>query len=307
MQIVTFTMNPAIDKSSAVGHVVADRKIRCRPPVFEPGGGGINVSRAIARLGGKTLAVYPSGGPPGDLFKSLLDAEGLNHHPLPIDGFTRENLMIYEEYTQRQFRFGMPGPEMTEKEWRMCLDGVFELDSPEFLVASGSLPKGVPDDFFGQLARKCSEAGAQLIVDTSGEALVKSVQEGLFLIKPNMTELRTLAGEDLEDESRQEAFARSLIDRGRSRYVVISLGAAGVLAASPEGIERVRAPAVKIQSKVGAGDSTVAGITLKLAQGRPFMDAVRYGVAAGAAAVMTPGSELCRLEDVEALYAKIKA
>lgn len=306
MQIVTHTMNPAIDKSSAVDHVVAERKLRCKPPVFEPGGGGINVSRAISRLGGESLAVYPCGGPPGLLFQQLLETEKLNHHPLAVEAWTRENLMVAEEATGQQYRFGMPGSKLSEKEWKMCMDAVFELDSPPaFIVASGSLPPGVPKDFFARMAKRCLQHDIKLIVDTSGEALLETVKQGLFLIKPNMAELSTLAGQEIEDEYHQESFARSLIDKGKCRYLVISLGAAGVVAASSDGIERIRAPAVNIKSKVGAGDSMVAGITLKLSQGSSFIDAVKYGVAAGTAAVMTPGSELCRLEDVENLYQKI--
>ena len=303
MRIHTLTMNPAIDKSSRVEHVVADRKLRCKPPVFEPGGGGINVSRAIAGLNGKSTAIYPAGGSSGSLFQDLIDAEHLDHRPLPIRGMTRENLVIYEEATGRQYRFGMPGPELSESEWKMCLDAPFTSDSrPDFLVASGSLPGGVPVDFFGRLARRCREEDIRLIVDTSGPALVEAVRERLFLIKPNMTELKTLAGGPVESESHQEEVARRLIDQGKCQYVVISLGAAGVVAVSAGDIVRLRAPAVPIQSKVGAGDSTVAGITLKLSRGRPFIESVKYGIAAGAAAVMTPGSELCRLEDVEKLY-----
>lgn len=306
MKIMTVTMNPAIDKSSTVDHVIADRKLRCETPVFEPGGGGINVSRAIRKLEGQSLAFYPAGGESGELFRHLLDAEGLDHRSLQVEGRTRENFMIFEEATGRQFRFGMPGREMAESEWRSCLEEIFSTSPPpEFIVASGSLPPGVPDDFYARMARRCKENDIHLIVDTSGEALRLAVDEGVFLVKPNMNELTKLAGRELDHESDQEEFVRSLSGKGCCRYVVLSLGAAGVLTASEDGIQRLRAPTVIIKSKVGAGDSTVAGITMKLAEGVDFIDAVRYGIAAGAAAVMTPGSELCRKSDVEKLVKKI--
>ena len=300
MKIITLTMNPAIDKSSEVRHVVAERKLRCRPPSFEPGGGGINVSRAIRNLGGRSLAVYPSGGAPGQLFRELLDNDGINHHSLPVKNRTRQNLVIYETDTGQQFRFGMPGPELFRNEWQACLDMIFgQPPDTGFLVASGSLPPGVPDDFYAWLAVRCREKNIRLILDTSKQPLCSAVEKGVFLIKPNLNELDTLAGRRLQNETDRESLACSLVEQKKSQYVVVSLGAAGVLAVSTDGVRRLRAPTVDIKSKVGAGDSAVAGITLKLAEGRPFMDAVRYGMAAGAAAVMTPGSALCRRPDTE--------
>ena len=307
MKIITLTMNPAIDKSSRVEHVVAERKLRCRPPSLEPGGGGINVSRAIRNLGGHSLAVYPSGGAPGRLFRELLDNDGINHHSLPVKNRTRQNLVIHETGTGQQYRFGMPGPELFPDEWQACLDRVVEqTTASDFLVASGSLPPGVPDDFYARLAHRCGKKNIRLILDTSKQPLCSAVGKGVFLIKPNLNELDTLAGYRLQNEPERESLARSLVEQGKSQYVVVSLGAAGVLAASAEGVQKFRAPTVDIKSKVGAGDSTVAGITMKLAEGRPFMDAVRYGVAAGTAAVMTPGSALCRRPDTESLYEQVK-
>ncbi len=229
----------------------------------------------------------------------------MEHQAIVVNARTRENLMIHEKATGRQFRFGMPGRELTGDEQRRCLNEIFQVDpKPEFIVASGSLPLGTPNDFYARLADLCREQKIHLIVDTSGDPLGKAVEAGVFLIKPNINELTALAGRELKTEADQEDMAESLIDRGCCRYVVVSLGAAGVMAASADGVERVRAPTVSIKSKVGAGDSTVAGITMKLAEGKPFMEAVEYGVVAGAAAVMTPGSELCRKADVEHLIQK---
>jgi 6-phosphofructokinase 2 len=307
MQITTVTMNPTIDKSSRVKRVVPERKLRCRPPTFEPGGGGINVSRAIRNLGGASLTVFPAGdGHTGRFFKELIEGEQLTSRAIAVKARTRESLMIYEESTGQQYRFGMPGEELAEADWQACLDAAFDLEAPPaYLVASGSLPPGAPGDFYARLADRCREKGIRLAVDTSGEPLCRAAEAGVFLLKPNLNELKTLAGCELDEEDDQEKIVRSLVAEGRSRYVVLSLGAAGVLAASQQGLERLRAPTVKIQSKVGAGDSTLAGITLKLSQGAEFREAVRYGVAAGAAAVMTTGSELCRREDVERLVRRI--
>jgi 6-phosphofructokinase 2 len=300
-------MNPTVDKSAAVDHVVAERKLRCNSPRFEPGGGGINVSRAIGKLGGESRAYYVSGGPLGDSLRQLLDQEGTTAHPISTEGWTRENLTVFEEDTQQQYRFGMPGPELTEKEWRRCLDELDEASpKPDFIVASGSLPPGVPEDFYARVASAARTLGARMILDTSGAPLARAVKEkGLFLIKPNLRELRALARDEIGDDARQEALIRELVESGRTEVVVLSLGRAGARWAWKKGCEYFRTPTVPIKSKVGAGDSMLGGITLALARGKTIEEAVRFGVAAGAAAVMTRGTELCRKEDADRLYAAI--
>jgi 6-phosphofructokinase 2 len=305
--IVTLTMNPAIDKSASVDHVVPEHKLRCTDPRAEPGGGGINVSRAIRNLGGESLALYLAGGPPGEHFDLLLDEAGIDHRPIAIEGWTRESFTVFESSTTLQYRFNMPGPQVREAEWRRALEAIRELDPrPAYLVGSGSLPPGVPHDFYAELARLGDELGAKVIVDTSQQALCAAVESGVFLIKPNLRELSHIAGRELADEADQERVASEIVRSGGAQYVAVSLGAAGMLLVSQDGSERMRAPTVPIKSKVGAGDSTVAGIVLSLARGMSPRDAVRFGVAAGAAAVMTPGTELCRRDDTERLYARIQ-
>ncbi|MBI5015366.1 MAG: 1-phosphofructokinase family hexose kinase [Deltaproteobacteria bacterium] len=304
--VLTLTMNPALDKSSSVERVVADRKLYCKPPRFEPGGGGVNVSRALRKLGGESVSLFPCGGPTGRQLLELLEQEGPTCLPIPIEGRTRESLAVHDETTGQLYRFGMPGPRLREEEWRRCLEGLAALEpKPAYLVASGSLPPGVPADFYAQVARIGNRVGARVVVDTSGEALRLALQEGVYLIKPNIRELRELTGRELLDETDQEELALELVRTGRSTAVALSLGAAGVLLATSEGCERVRTPVVPIKSKVGAGDSMVAGMVLSLARGMSVREAVRFGVAAGAAAVMTPGSELCRREDAERLYRQL--
>lgn len=301
--IVTLTMNPSVDYSSTVDHVVAERKLRCGASRYEPGGGGINVSRVIKRFDEKSLAIYIAGGLTGHMLQDLLDREGLDHRPVPVRDLTRINFMVIEEATGLQFRFGMPGPTLTEPEWQRCLLELSAIQpKPDYIVASGSLPPGVPDDFYARVVRISRELGARLIVDTSGEALCAAVKAGVYLFKPNMRELQGLIGRNIRDESQLEISAREVVERGGSEIVVVSLGAAGALMVTRERSERIRAPTVPIGSKVGAGDSMVAGIVLSLARGVSVREAVRFGVAAGAAAVMTPASELCRKEDAERLY-----
>jgi len=304
MTILTLTVNPCIDKSSSIENVVPERKLRCEKPKYEPGGGGVNVSRAIHKLGGTSTAVYLAGGPVGRMLDMLLEHENITYERQTIEGLTRQNLIVYERATQQQYRFGMPGPHVREEEWKQCLKQISQINStPKYVVASGSLPPGVPENFYGKVAQMAKDMNAGLILDTTGAPLRLAVEEGVYMIKPNLRELKALAAKELDEESHQVALARQIIQKGQSETVVVSLGAAGALLVWRDGCERLRAPTVPIRSKVGAGDSMVAGMVLALDRGESLLSAVRFGVAAGAAAVMTGGTELCRRDDTERLYA----
>ena len=301
--IVTLTMNPAIDVSASVDYVVPDDKLRCGAPAYEAGGGGINVARAIRRLGGDALAVFPAGGPGGALLATLLDREGVAHRAWPISGWTRENLNVSERVTRRQFRFLMPGPVLAEPEWQALLDMVDALEpAPRFLVASGSLPPGVPTDFYARLALRLKSRGVWLVLDASGEPLRHAIKTGVHLLKPSLREFEELIGEGGCEESRLPVLGGRLLDQGGCEILILSLGSRGVFWMSATERGRRAAPAVPVRSSVGAGDSLVAGIVLSLLRGCPLADAITYGVAAGAASVMNPGTELCRPADVERLY-----
>lgn len=307
-QIATLTVNPAIDKNTSVEQVLAEEKLYCSAPSREPGGGGLNVSRAIRRLGGQSTAIFTTGGPTGGILSTLLDDEGLDYHAVPIKDWTRENLIVLETRSGRQYRFGMPGPEVTESEWLHCLEALRDArQPPQYIVASGSLSEGMPSDFYSQAGRIARDLGARFVLDTSKDALREGLHEGAYLIKPNLRELQQLAGDELKSEQDQEAAARRFIDAENCEVVVLSLGAAGVLLVTAETSERLRAPTVPIRSKVGAGDSTVAGVVLGLARGLPLRESVLFGIAAGAAAVMTPGTELCRREDTERLFDQLRS
>ncbi|QLC50209.1 1-phosphofructokinase family hexose kinase [Methanolobus zinderi] len=304
--IVTLTMNPTIDKSTSTDNVMAEHKIRCDPPSFEPGGGGVNVSRAIKKLGGESLLMYTSGGMAGQRLHNLLDQEDILQQPLLIEGMTRENFVVFERSTERQYRFGMPGPELKENEWESCIKELSSLDPvPDYIVASGSLPPGVPVDFYARVARIGKDIGARVIVDASGDALKMALEEGVYLIKPNIREFSRLLGQEKIGESEILDKGKKIVSACKCEIIVVSLGAGGALLLSDELVERMIPPAVPISSKVGAGDSMVAGIVLAMSRGKPLREAVLYGLAAGSAAVMTPGTELCRKEDTERLYAKM--
>lgn len=307
MQVVTLTINPALDKSTSVEVIEPDHKLRCDAPVFEPGGGGINVSRAMKRMGGESLALYLAGGATGNELSQLLDKEGLTHTPIPSIKWTRENFAVTERSTDRQFRFGMPGSIIPEEEWKYTLMKLEKIrPAPEFIVASGSLPQGVPDDFYARVATIAKNMGAKLILDTSGEALKKAAGIGVYLLKPNAAELADMAGKPDMTLEEREAFARQLIREGMCEVMVVSMGAKGAMLVTKDAVFRAEPPQIKPKSTVGAGDSMVAGMVYTLAQGWPLGDVLRYGVAAGTATSMTPGSELCHKEEVERIYAWLK-
>jgi 6-phosphofructokinase 2 len=306
-QIVTVTVNPALDKSTAVRQLVAERKLPCRPPRIEPGGGGINVARAIRRLGGEATALWSRGGPMGQLAGRLLENEGVPHQAIPIAGETRENFIVYEETSEQQYRFGMPGPHLEQDDldrWIEAIDGL--APPPEYVIASGSLPPGTPTDFYGRIVGRLPSS-CRVIVDTKQEPLREAADRGIYLIKPNLRELAGLTGERPGDEQAIERQARMLVDQGKVQVVVVSLGSGGAMLVTADTVAHLRSPTVPIRSKVGAGDSMVAGIVLSLARGKSVCQAAAFGVAAGAAAVMTPGTELCRREDVERIWSEMAA
>ena len=305
--IVTFTANPAIDKSTEVDLVVPDEKLRCAPPRYDPGGGGINVSRALHRLGADTVALFPCGGPSGQVLEDLLEDEGVAIRPLAIDGWTRENLMVFGASAEQQYRFLFDGPELTDSEWDRCLDAIQDATpGGGILVVSGSLPRNAPDDIFLRIARWGKQHDVRIALDASGPAVARAFDPGVFLLKPNYRELEELVGSTLTGEEDIENACRDLVSNGSCDVLLVSLGAGGALVTTAELQERIPTPTVPIASKVGAGDSMVAGTVLGLTRGWSIVRSVRLGVAAGAAAVKTPRTELCRSEDVEALFEQIE-
>ncbi len=300
-KIVTLTLNPALDKSAKVERLIPDKKLRSFDIEFEPGGGGINVARAIDKLGGDAMAVYPKGGFTGDFFAFLLNKENINQKSITVKETTRENLMVVETSTDQNFRFGMQGASLSDKEVDQLLE-LIKQAKPDILVASGSLPPGLPDDFYSEIGKLAKELNALYILDTSGKALKEGVNNGVYLLKPNLSELSSLAGVESAEMEQVDDIARGLISDNTCKAVAVSLGPRGAILVTKDYFEHIPSPPVHKKSVVGAGDSMVAGMVLKLAEDQDLKTVIRYGVAAGTAATITPGSELCRLEDVKNIY-----
>jgi 6-phosphofructokinase 2 len=305
--IITLTMNPALDIATATDRVVPTHKLRCAAPRYDPGGGGINVARAVHALGGKAVAIFPAGGAAGEMIRHLLDEEDVAYDAVAIAGFTRESLAVEERATGNQFRFILPGPEISEEIQEHCLDQLAQRASEaDYIVASGSLPLGVPDDFYARVAALAKSLDKKLVLDTSGAAL-KQAGGGIHLLKPSLRELQDLVGREIHTELEQECAAQQIIEQGRSDIVVLSLGEEGALLATAEGSERFAAIPMAARGTIGAGDSMLAGIVLRLSSGLALNQAVRFGVAAGAAALLGSGTALCRRADVERLYAQMSS
>ena len=302
MDLATLTMNPTIDVACEVERLEPVRKLRGSAARHDPGGGGINVARVFVRLGGNARCHYLAGGATGVALDGLLDLHQLVREKTPIAGETRVCTTVIERVSGLEYRIVPEGPEVARDEWQACLDRLADLRC-DYLVACGSLPRGVPEDFYARTAQLARKAGMRFVLDSSGEALAQGLAHGgVFLVKPNRVELQELTGSVLDSEAAIADAAMAIVERGDAEYLAVTMDKGGALLASARGTLRLPAIAVPAASTVGAGDSFVAAMVHGLASGKAPADAFRYGMAAGAAAVMTPGTDLARAADTERLY-----
>ncbi|MFC4174967.1 1-phosphofructokinase family hexose kinase [Microvirga sp. GCM10011540] len=303
--IVTLTLNPSIDGSSEAEVVRPIHKVRTTNERYHPGGGGINVSRVVQELGGLSQAFYLAGGATGNVFENLLTTRRIMGRRIAIEDHTRVSHTVFERSSGLEYRFVPEGPEIRSSEWQECLEvlGGVECD---YIVASGSLPRGVPTDFYVRVATMVRAKGAKLVLDTSGPALKEALSAGgVHLAKPSLGEFERLVGRELKDPAALEDAAKDFVRAERVELLAITMGHEGALLVHKDRVSRLPALNVEVRSAVGAGDSFVAAMTLALARRSDAQEAFRWGVAAGTAAVLTPGTELCRRADVERLYSEI--
>ncbi len=302
--ITTVTLNPAIDEAVAIGEFVLGAKNRCTLENLDPGGKGINASRVIHRLGGKTIALGFVGGVTGQLLRSRLDDEHVLHAFDHVAEATRINVMIYERNNHRRTRLYLDGPHVPPDKIASLRTRLAQLPAGSIVVFAGSVPPGLPDEIYAELVRELQERGGRAIVDTSGSALKAVLAAKPFLIKPNVEEAEEVLGRTIADDAAVYAAAQELRARG-PEHVVISQGAEGSLAVGPAGAWKAIAPRVTVKSTVGAGDSMVAGLALALSRGEDIREGLRLGSAAGAATVMVSGTQLCMRKDVEMLCERV--
>ena len=299
MNIITLTINPALDKSAYVDGLVATQKLKCHSIEYQPGGGGINVSRVLGRLGQKTHCLFTSGGDTGKYLNDLLHKEGVTTEAIPVKEWTRENLSVVDTRTNLQYRFGMPGSKLEKIELEATKSLVDRLLKPgDMLVLSGSLPEETPTDYYAQLIKLVSPKKIKVVIDTSGPALLKSLKEKVFLLKPNQKELAHLAGKDYLSRTEQEDYALKMIQSKKAEYIIVSLGAGGAFLASKEGVFYQANPSISPKSTIGAGDSMVAGLIYALTKHFSLPEILKWGVACGAATTMRTGTALADKTDI---------
>ena len=299
--IVTLTVNPALDKSSHFKGLVPEQKIRCETPRFDAGGGGINVSKAIARLEGVSKAIFTSGGATGEKLKELIENEKIPFETIAIHSWTRESFVAVDDNTNLQYRFGFTGAAINESE-KEAIIAVIQKLACKYLVISGSLNEGLPPDFYKQIAEIAKASNIKVVVDAYGEALRNVLEAGVYMIKPNVGELAKLVGvETLEIGEVNEA-AKKIIAQGGAEIVVVSLGPQGAVLVTKDTYEFVPAPNVVKRSTVGAGDSMVGGMVWALSHNKRLKEVIRWGVACGSAATMNEGTQLFKGEDAKRLF-----
>ena len=305
MRVATLTMNPAIDGSCEAEAVFPTHKIRTHDERYDPGGGGINVARVLARLGASVEVIYLAGGATGALLDELLDQHGLERFRLPIHDHTRQSLAVYERSSGKEFRFVPDGPLVSEAEWQAAFDHAVGLDHG-WLVVSGSLPRGVPVDFYARLAAALAGRDMRLVVDTSGPALAAALEQGgLYLVKPSLGEFETLVGRKLPDAQAVGEAAMGFVRTGKAAHVAVSMGHEGAVLAHAGGVTVRPALDVLVKSATGAGDSFVGGMVHGFLRGEDAAGAFRWGVAAGTAAVLSPGTDLCHPDAVRQMWAAL--
>jgi 6-phosphofructokinase 2 len=300
-KILTVTLNPTVDLSSDTDAVRPVRKVRTRNERFDPGGGGINVARVVAKLGGDVEAIYLAGGEIGSLLDRLLADQGIARQRIAIAGQTRVGYIVHEQSTGLEYRFVPEGPHITAADCEACR-AVLASRKPDYLICSGSLPGGAPADTYVRFAELAAAQGAKFVLDSSGDGLRTTLEtDAVFLVKPSLGELEQFVGRKLDADAAARA-AADIVERGLAELVAVTLGNDGAILAGRGEVLRLPAIPVRVTSAVGAGDSFLAAMVWALGEGWTKVDAFRLGVAAGAAAAMTPGTELCMVEDVWALF-----
>lgn len=304
--IYTVTLNPALDKTVEIPGMALDTVNRITEMRTDPGGKGINVSKVIAKLGGKSRAAGILGGESGRTLEKLLEGEPFATRFRFVEGQTRTNLKIIDRAGHTNTDINEPGLTVTAAELDALLRELLaELRPGDIVVLAGSLPKGAPQDTYRSWTAACKKAGARVFLDADGALLAEGIKAAPHLIKPNDGELSRLAGKKLETLEELTAEGRKLLERGIER-VVISLGGRGALYLRKGSTIYAEGLRVPVGSTVGAGDSVVAALAYAEAQGLSEEEAVCLSTAAGAANVMCSGTQAAEREAVEALLPKVR-
>ena len=303
--ILTLTMNPALDVLTTIDQVSDTHKMRCGAVLKHPGGGGVNVARVLHRLGANCAALYMAGGVTGERHHKLMSAEKVRNHVIPIDEETRESFSVHETSSGHDFRFVLPGPQVSAAEYEACFDYIAQHLPKQFLVISGGLAPGVPTDFYARLTLLAKQHGVRVVLDGNGPALAEALNVGVYLFKPSLRELRELTGKALLDETSQVQAAMQLVQSGQADIVALTLGEQGAMVISATQQWQAHGITVDVQTTIGAGDSFVGAMVWSLSRDDTLLKAFQYGMAAGAAALLAPGTSLCQAAEVHSLLPRV--
>lgn len=303
--ILTLTMNPALDVLTTIDKVSDTHKMRCGAVLKHPGGGGVNVARVLHRLGANCVSAYLAGGVTGERHHKLMNAEKVRCHVIPIAEETRESFSVHETSSGNDFRFVLPGPNVSASEYEVCFDYVAQHMPKKFLVISGGLAPGVPENFYARLTTLAKQHGVRVVLDANGPALAEALKVGVYLFKPSLRELRDLTGQALPDEASQMEAAEQLIQSGQAEIVAVSLGADGAMVVSASEHWCARSIKVDVQTTIGAGDSFVAAMVWALNRDESLRKAFQFGMASGAAALLASGTSLSQAHDVHRLMPEV--
>lgn len=304
-EILTITLKPAVDYATFTEHVEAGPKLYCGKPRIDPGGGGVNVARAIMRLGGNAKALVVVGGPMGDRLLTLLAAEKVPTVECRVAGETGYSLAITDAESGEQFRFTLPGEPVSETEAQMILDQISQtVPRGGFVVLSGGVADGLPDNFPQVVQAAVSRCDGRLVVDTSKAPLlhlISSPAAPLDVLRLDRSEIEKAVGLQMRSIVDNLAYSAQLVARGVARIAVTGHGSQGSVMVAGDQKFFCHAPQVPLRSKIGAGDALVGAFTLSLSRGDMPEQALKWGVAAAAATVSTEGTALFELADTEAL------
>ena len=301
-RVLTITMNPSIDIGTEADEVITDQKTRCATPTFDPGGGGINVARVLTRLGVHSDALFVCGGYTGNLLKQMMAEEEIKSVPIESLDVTRQNVAIIDNSIGKQYRFVLPGLVSKKSTWKSVLEKVeTTIQNYDFVVASGSLPIGVPADFYSLISSITKKAGKQFVLDTSGSALFEGILNGAAYIKPNQEEFAEM--KRIFNAASDDELCSILFEKGID-HIVHTLGKEKTLLITPEHVFEFTPPTINVRSTIGAGDSFIGGLVAGLMRGLDKKQAVGFGISAAASTLQSEGTDLCDADEVEDIYSK---
>ena len=302
--IYTITLNPALDRTIWINAIMPDDCNRIENEQMYAGGKGIDVSKVLTSFGVANKALGFVGGFAGEELEGMLINEGIVCDFVRISGRTRTNIIINDMASGKQTLYNARGPEISAFELMQIIHKVENFEQPEFVILSGSLPRGVNPEIYRKIIEISKSEGARVVLDTDDKALRVGMQGCPTIIKPNIHELSRISGQRL-DTIDSIVKATSEMQIGDIEIILVSMGCCGMLMICNEGQYLARPPEVAVKNTIGAGDSAVAGFIYGLQTRGDLKEALRYAVASGTATILQTGTAVCRKEDFHALLDQV--